>query len=132
MPWSNKVFLAVALLSTYYPALTAQASEGAASDELQEIVVTSQKVQQDLRDVPVSITVLGGKELEQSHVSSYDDIARLVPGLSFSAGTGPTAGAGVGSEGIIIRGIGSQLGTATVGIYVDDIPVTVPAQGGTF
>jgi outer membrane receptor protein involved in Fe transport len=124
--------LALILLGTNYAALAAQTSEESSSNDLQEIVVTSQKVQQDLRDVPMSISVLSGAQLEESHVQGYDDITRIVPGVSFSAGTGPTAGAGVGSEGIIIRGIGSQLGTATVGIYVDDIPVTVPAQGGTF
>jgi outer membrane receptor protein involved in Fe transport len=128
----NKVFLALLLLGTNHAALAALTSEESSSNDLEEIVVTSQKVQQDLRDVPMSITVISGAQLEERHVDGYDDITRIVPGVSFSAGTGPTAGTGVGSEGIIIRGIGSQLGTATVGIYVDDVSVTVPAQGGTF
>jgi iron complex outermembrane recepter protein len=132
MPPFNKVSLAIILLGANYAALAAQPSDEPSSNDLQEVVVTAQKVRQDLRDAPMSISVLSGAQLEESHVQGYDDITRIVPGVSFSAGTGPTAGAGVGSEGISIRGIGSQLGTATVGIYVDDVPVTVPAQGGTF
>src|SRR5476649_1741719 len=117
---TNRVSLTVLLLGTTY-AVFATDTADRQSNELQEIVVTAQKVVQNLRDVPASISVLSGAQLQDLHVEGYDDITRIVPGVSFSAGTGPTAGAGVGSEGIQIRGIGSPVGAATVGIYVDDV-----------
>jgi len=100
--------------------------------QIEEIVVTAEKRSENLRDVPASISALSGAALEQQHIDNYDDISRTVPGISFSAGSGSVAGAGVGSESIEIRGIGSNVGSATVGLYVDGVPVTTPTQAGTF
>ena len=102
------------------------------SGKIEEIVVTAEKRSENLRDVPASISALSGATLEQQHIESLDDVTRTVPGISFSAGSGSVAGAGVGSESIEIRGIGSNVGSATVGIYVDGVPVTTPTQAGTF
>ena len=129
---NNKLIFVGFLLIGMSGALAGRVNAQSESTELQEVVVTSQKYEEKLRDVPESISVLSGTRLAQDHVQGYDDIARIVPGVSFSANTGPVAGAGLGSEGIQIRGIVSAVGSATVGIYVDDVPVTVPTQAGTF
>jgi outer membrane receptor protein involved in Fe transport len=100
--------------------------------QITDIVVTAEKRSENLRDVPASISALSGAVLEQQHIDNYDDISRTVPGISFSAGSGSVAGAGVGAESIEIRGIGSNVGSATVGLYVDGVPVTTPTQAGTF
>jgi iron complex outermembrane receptor protein len=69
-----------------------QAAEGASGDTLGEIVVTAQKRTENLRDVPLSISVLEGGTLEQQHVQGFDAITRMTPGDSFSAAhvRGPT------------------------------------------
>ena len=99
---------------------------------LNEIIVTAQKRTENLRDVPASITALTSDELASQHIESIDDITRAVPGISFSPNTGNGAGVGVGSENVMIRGIGSAVGSATVGVYVDEVPVTQLIQAGTF
>lgn len=86
---------------------------------LGEVIVTAQRRAEDEREVPTSISVLGGAALENMHIENLEDISRAVPGLSFAAGGGP------GLDNIEMRGVSSTSGSATVGIYLDDVPVTV-------
>jgi iron complex outermembrane receptor protein len=88
-------------------------------DELQEIVVTSQKRSQDLLNVPVSIGVLNSNTLAAAHITDFDDIARAIPGFSLTEGGAP------GTSSLEIRGISSTSGGGTVGVYLDETPVTV-------
>ena len=92
-------------------------------DELQEIVVTSQKRSQDLLNVPVSIGVLNSNTLAAAHITDFDDIARAIPGFSLTEGGAP------GTSSLEIRGISSTSGGGTVGVYLDETPVTDQKQG---
>jgi iron complex outermembrane recepter protein len=98
----------------------AASGEGeSASGQLQEIIVTAQKRAEDIKDIPFSVSAISGAELMEHHVIDYDDITRTVPGMSFQAGPGP------GLDNIEIRGVSSTSGSATVGIYIDEVSVTV-------
>jgi iron complex outermembrane receptor protein len=90
-----------------------------APNELQEIIVTAQKRTEDIKDIPFSVSAISGAELAEHHVADYDDITRTVPGIGFQAGPGP------GLDNIEIRGVSSTSGSATVGIYIDEVSVTV-------
>jgi len=103
---------------TVGPARAAPA-DSASDSALGEIVVTAQKRAEDAKEVPISISVLGGAALENLHVEGLEDISRVVPGLSFGAGGGP------GLDNIEMRGVSSSAGSATVGMYLDDVPITV-------
>ena len=117
--------LAQALLgSAYSPAglagsVDSAAAGGEAPGQLQEITVTAQKRTEDVKDIPISVSAIGAGALLEHHVANYDDITRTVPGISFQAGAGP------GLDNIEIRGVSSTSGSATVGIYVDEVSVTV-------
>jgi len=89
------------------------------SGQLQEITVTAQKRTEDIKDIPFSVSAISGAELTEHHVADYDDITRTVPGVGFQAGPGP------GLDNIEIRGVSSTSGSATVGIYIDEVSVTV-------
>ncbi len=95
------------------------AEEAADSATLGEIIVTAQRRTEDAKEVPTSISVLGAAALENSHIEGLEDISRAVPGLSFGSGGGP------GLDNIEMRGISSSAGSATVGLYLDDVPITV-------
>jgi outer membrane receptor protein involved in Fe transport len=102
----------------------AAASEAAAPEtsggaELQTIIVTATRRTEDIKDIPTSVSAIDAAALADDHVTSYDDLTRTVPGLAFQAGPGP------GLDNISIRGVSSTSGSATVGIYVDDVSVTV-------
>lgn len=86
---------------------------------LQEITVTAQKRTENIQAIPISVSAITASQLIEHHVADYDDIARTIPGVSFLAGAGP------GLDNIAIRGVSSTSGSATVGIYVDEVPVTV-------
>jgi len=100
----------------------ATASTTGDDSELQEVVVTANKRAEDTREVPVSIGVIDGKELVDLHIEDYEDISRVVPGVSFAAhNNGPN---GPGQDNITIRGISSTVGNPTVSTYIDEVPIT--------
>jgi iron complex outermembrane recepter protein len=89
-------------------------------DQLQEITVTAQKRTEDIKDIPISVSAISAAQLVEHHIADYDDISRTVPGVSFQAGAGP------GLDNIVIRGVSSTSGSSTVGIYIDEVSITVP------
>jgi iron complex outermembrane receptor protein len=97
------------------------AAEAAESTSLEEIVVTANKREENVRDVPVSVGVVEGKDIESLRVGNIEDITRIVPGISFAAhNNGPN---GPGQDNITIRGVSSTVGNPTVGIYIDEVPI---------
>jgi iron complex outermembrane receptor protein len=61
----------------------AQASVDSGGASLEEVVVTAQKIQEDLQKVPISITALSPDELHAHGVSSTADLEGLLPGVEF-------------------------------------------------
>ena len=94
------------------PPAAAQAESKA---PLEEIIVTAQKRNQVLAEVPMSITVLGGDQLERQRATDFQDLVSLVPGFSV---TSPRPGV----SRITLRGINTNGVASTVGVYVDDVP----------
>ena len=62
----------------------AQQQQGDDSLALEEIIVTAQKREQSIQDVPVTITALSGELLEEFDVNDLFEVANLVPGMVFS------------------------------------------------
>jgi iron complex outermembrane recepter protein len=103
--------------------------------ELATIVVTANRRQEDVRDVPYNISALDGQLLEASGAKSLVDVARLTPGIVVS--DLGTRGNGTNSL-ITIRGLNindpvysSFLpwgSVPTVSTYVDDVPQYVNLQ----
>ncbi len=88
---------------------------------LSEVIVTANKREENSKDVPVSIGVLDGQDIESLHVEDLEDVTRIVPGVSFAAhNNGPN---GPGQDNISIRGVSSTVGNPTVGIYMDEVPI---------
>lgn len=87
-----------------------------------EMLVTAQKRTENVMNVPLSVSVLDSSQLESNHVVDYADLSREVPSLSFT-NTGNAS-----TSRIALRGIASSSGSATVGIYLDDIALSFPNQ----
>ncbi len=92
--------------------------EPVSSTEGSVIVVTASRRDEELLDVPSSVTALGSETLETLNASRFDDIVGQIPNISFT-GNGP------GSRQIILRGISTSTNeqSATVATYVDDVVV---------
>ncbi|HKQ81934.1 MAG TPA: TonB-dependent receptor plug domain-containing protein, partial [Steroidobacteraceae bacterium] len=92
---------------------------GAGGSEISEIIVTATRVSERLSRVAASVTAFDQVKLDEEGVRSMDDVSRLAPGVTF------TNTSYSGRTDIAIRGIGSQVGASTTGIYIDDTPVQV-------
>ena len=74
-------------------------SSGSAAT-LEEVVVTAQKREQNLQDVPISIIAISGEALRANGVSRLEDMSAAIPNFNFSETVS-------GSDAITVRGIGS-------------------------
>jgi iron complex outermembrane recepter protein len=115
----NGMSVVIALGATLALAEGSARADTPDSNELADIVVTAQKTSEPLSKVPISIAAVSGATLADEHITDYSDLSRAVPNLSFTSFGGP------GQSNIEIRGISSQAGSATTGIYLDDVPINV-------
>ena len=100
--------------------LTLSMPSMAADAQLEEIIVTAQKRTQSLLSVPISITALAGDNLSKLGITEFVDYLYRVPGLGFSSvGTFGNRG----NRQINLRGISSNVGSPTVGYYIDETPM---------
>src|SRR6202047_1184454 len=96
-------------------AASAQTPPSVGSDQIPEVVVTAQRRSESLQDVPLSITAIDARNLEQKAIYSFFDYGGKVPNLAF-ADTGDGSGT---ARTISIRGIS---GDGTTGFYIDETP----------
>lgn len=101
-------------------------AQAPAEDSTGEIVVTAQKREQNLQDVPISIQALGEDRLEDAQVSSFDDYQKLLPSVT-SQSFGPGQ-AQIYFRGVTSGGDGLHIGPLpTSGLYIDEIPASTVA-----
>ena len=114
-------------------ATPAMAQDSASSDAINNrddiIIVTAQKREEQLLDVPISLAALGEKQLEQQQVSELRDFVGQVPNLlinNFNAQSDTVR--------LFIRGIGQNDVSLTqdpsVALYVDGVYVGTTIGGG--
>ena len=86
--------------------------------QLEEVVVTARRREESLQDTPVSVSALGGSDLQRAGISTLADIKNIVPNLQIA----PTA---TKSQAIFVRGIGQRASTPEldpgVGQYLNGI-----------
>jgi iron complex outermembrane recepter protein len=95
------------------------ATQSATSNELSEIVVTAEKREERLLDVPIPLTAVNAEALTELNETKFSDFYASIPNLSF-------APQGASQQLLAIRGITTGGGQATVGIMIDDAPFTSP------
>jgi iron complex outermembrane receptor protein len=104
--------------------LMASAQEGGAEPDAtlrqNTVIVTSQKREEAITDVPVSLQAFTGDQLEQSGQRDISDIIRTIPGASEGLSNSE------GRKVYQIRGIATLSGDSTVGYYVDDASFSLP------
>ena len=98
----------------------AQTDQNAASS-LGDIIVTAQKREEKLQDVPLAVAALSGAMLERAGVTDLTDIQRLAPSLAVEPFTTTST-----TFVVFMRGVGAAdteqpTRDAGVGIYLDDV-----------
>ncbi len=88
-----------------------------AQDEIviEEIVVTARKVEENLRDVPLTVNAFTEQALDEQGIVSLQDIADATPGFDFAHAFGRN------DFRPVIRGQSNILGRANAGLFVDGI-----------
>ncbi|MDH3275291.1 MAG: TonB-dependent receptor plug domain-containing protein, partial [Gammaproteobacteria bacterium] len=109
-----------AALATLAASLIFSVPANAQDDSVfEEIVVTAQKRQQNIMDVPIAVSAVTGRQMEEASIKDIFDLQQNVPGLI--AGQSQTAT----TSNFAIRGVGSTANNfgveSAVGLYVDGV-----------
>lgn len=92
---------------------------GGKQGSLEEIIVTAQKRQERLQDVPISITALSGADLDRSTVEGVTAALRRVPGIAANIPRN-------GGTQLTVRGVSANQmfasGSTAIAYYLDSIP----------
>jgi iron complex outermembrane receptor protein len=113
--WTHSISLALAFSAI--PAIS-QAQEPQANEGvLEEVIVTAQKREQNLLDVPISIGVVSGEKIGDYNIEGMAELQAYVP--NFAVKDTPA------NNEIYIRGIGSPSGALSleqsVGLFIDGV-----------
>ena len=120
------------LASIFTPLFLLVTSGTVSAQAIEEVVVTAQKREQGVNDVPIAITALGADTVADLGMRSMEDMAMSTPGLVVNQTSG------TGAPAWTIRGVGFQdystAASSTVGIYFDEVayPYPVMATGQFF
>lgn len=97
----------------------ASAADVSEASAYEEIIVTANKREQRLVDVPMAIQSISGNELEERGIDTIEDLGFAVPGVTMRAD-------GPGSYQVFIRGgVNTYGGGAMTSIYQDEVPMTL-------
>src|SRR5579862_1869513 len=106
---------------------TASSQNAVVDNSLEEIVVTAQRRSENLQDVPLAVSVVSGKDLEQTNFRGVTDLQYVVPSLTFDPNNG---------GGFQIRGVGTQSydfsNEQGVSVVVDDVVMDAQRQVGLY
>ena len=108
----------------------AHAQQAPAADTLQTVVVTAEKVQENLQNVPISVEVFDNKKLTQLSIVNLDDYVEFAPAIAYvrsqgEGSTGEPGGSLIYIRGVVSGGDGNHSGSEpSVGVYLDEQPVT--------
>jgi iron complex outermembrane receptor protein len=109
--------------------LWAQTEEPATS--LEEVLVTAQKREQNIQDVPIALDAVSRDAIIAQRISGPDDLIKMLPNLSLKT-------ASAVNSGFAIRGVGTQnfhlTAQQAVGLYFDEVSQVTPftSQLGLF
>jgi outer membrane receptor protein involved in Fe transport len=118
----NRIGVAVAsILALAAPrgAAVAAAAAVGPSDQLEEVIITARKREENLQKVPISVDVFTKKDLQNLAISQFEDYAEKVPSMSFIS-TGP------GTQLFVMRGVSdgsnpNYADSSATGFFVDDM-----------
>jgi len=104
------------------PSLEARAQSAGNSTSVTEIVVTAARRVSTVQTIPASVSAVTGVDLQSRGITSMATLAQGTPGVSLKS-EGPS------QTEIEIRGMTSSGGnSATVGFYLDEVPLAGPAN----
>ena len=92
----------LAALGTLGSPVGRAADTSASGSQLSEVVITAQKREQNLQDVPIAVIALSGQQVQDAGVTDLKNMTVLTPGLTVTSTTSEN------STTARIRGVGSS------------------------
>lgn len=121
-PWWAAATGLGALAVCAAPVLAQEQGKSDSVGALAEVVVTATKRASTVQETPMSITAITGDDIQQRGLKDFTAIVQSVPGVSMRT-------SGPGQTEVEMRGMTSAGGnSSTVGFYLDDTPLTAPAN----
>jgi outer membrane receptor protein involved in Fe transport len=104
------------LLALSIPFAAAQSGAGAQANQgvIEEVLVTARKREESVLEIPESLSVITGEDINRQNVKALKDIGFKVPNLNLSMRLD-------GFPNVSIRGLGAFGNTQGVGFYLDDV-----------
>lgn len=109
-------------VSTVEPVETPPVDTDEETDETAiQIVVTAERTEEDIQNVPISITAFTQEDIEDADITSLSDVAANTPNFSVFSGAGQNRS----FLNYSVRGLSNVnfFSSDTVGFYVDDVPI---------
>jgi outer membrane receptor protein involved in Fe transport len=110
-PRASLIALAAILAAAPHAAFAQDSDTTETADEKasgNDIIVTTQKIEQRALDVPITISALGGQRIRELGITDLDELSYYTPGLLIQEQS-------ANNPGIVIRGITSDSGSAQEG-----------------
>ena len=122
----NKIFYSffIFFIVNYSTISFAQTSSESTAIELEEIVVTAQRREQNISDVSQAVQALSGDDLDELNITNFEEMITLIPGAIQNSTISH------GSNVYSIRGVAASEtdGDATVGYYLDNFAFSIPGR----
>ena len=120
-----RIIYSILLLTCISGHLFAQRSETvqtndstfSAIKQLKEVIITAEKRELSINEIPVALSVISGKNLLNENNPDLRNLSGIVPNFYMQEGGLKL------STPLYIRGIGTVSGTPPVGLYVDGVPI---------
>ncbi len=113
--------LACAQTATQAAAAVAPATNAPGDSQLSEVIVTAQKREQNVIDVPITMTTYSGAFLDKLNIHDFHDLSQFTPGF-YVQNQSPN------NSGFVMRGVTTDNGDATdeprVSIFQDGVDIS--------
>lgn len=107
--------------STAAPIALAQSGDDEEPRRLGAVLVTTQKTEESIQDVPIAVSAFDEESLDKLQLAGGPDLVKSIPNVNFTNGN-------FGGYNFRIRGIGvdavSTSSDAGVGVHMNDVPLT--------
>ncbi|MDJ0928078.1 MAG: TonB-dependent receptor [Gammaproteobacteria bacterium] len=101
---------------------------GSAIAQVEEIIVTARKKEENLQDVPFTVTAFGREAIERKGINRIGDIAKLTPSVQFDESFAQS------DTRVVVRGLSPTRGRQNVAFLVDGIDLSseaITSSGGS-
>lgn len=116
--YNKNIYLSTLLFTAVISFTQNTFAQSSDNSRLEEVVVTAQKKEQGLAEVPISISVMSGERMSQLGVTTLEGLSTHVPGLVINKGAG--------EMNIYMRGVGSGANkgfSQSITQFIDGMPI---------